>query len=514
MVTFGSILFKNKGDPEYKEKLQTGQPSFFIDLNLDQVIHSITSGKEIYDLKPFFYTPLHDEDSVLYRQEVMKDLENPKVLDSLNAFSISMENINLRLDQLLNLHYKYHKERWFLDVVKQYCEAVNLLASELSSFELKSDGMKDFLRYLQYYIRSDSFISLSAEINEIIDELSAIHYDILIKDLRVQVLNNLSNPDYTESVKVTFKKFRQGVVQNYLVKYSHSLNLNFVESQILEGVATLFPSTFSKLEKFSINNRDFPDNAIRIFHREIQFYITYIDYISVLKDAGLKFCYPQVSEKDKEIYSMEGFDLALAHKLVGEKQTMVCNDFYLKNDERILVISGPNQGGKTTFSRTFGQLHYFASLGCPVPGNSARLFLFDQLFTHYEKEEKIQNLQSKLEDDLVRIFDIIKDASADSIIIMNEILTSTTLQDAIFLSKKIMEKIIRIGALCVWVTFIDELSVFSKETVSMVSQVNPENPALRTFKIERRPANGKAFAISIAEKYQLTIEQLRYRIKL
>jgi len=81
------------------------------------------------------------------------------------------------------------------------------------------------------------------------------------------------------------------------------------------------------------------------------------------------------------------------------------------------------------------------------------------------------------------------------------------------LGTKVLEQIVRLDALCVCVTFIDELTLLSEKIVSAASTIVPERPAERTYKIVRKPADGLAYAMSIAEKYGLTSRQILERIK-
>jgi DNA mismatch repair protein MutS len=509
-MTFQSILFENVADPISDEHLRA--PDFFADLHLDQIVTAITAGKEQYNLTPFFYVPLHDVAAVAYRHEVMQNLEDACLFDNIKAFAHGMRDVHERLSQLENHHYEHQKERWFLDAVDLYGDTVNRLVRDLNLSQPSSRGLRTFRHYLAQYASSQRFTSLVDEAKRLEAELSAIRYSVLMHRARVEVHHHAGKSDYSAEVQATFGRFQQTVVQQYTFSFSDSLEMNHIEAKILDGVVQLHPDTFSRLGNFCASNKDFLDPTIVAFDREIQFYVAYLEYIATLKKAGLNFCYPRISGLRKDVYDYHGFDLALAGTLISEHTTPVCNDFYLKDPERIIVVSGPNQGGKTTFARTFGQLHYLASLGCPVPGTKARLYLCDRIFTHFEREEHMTSLRGKLEDDIQRIHHILEAATPGSIIIINEIFASTALRDAIFLSRKIAATIMELDVLCVWVTFIDEVASLSEHTVSMVSTVVPENPAQRTFKIIRRPADGLAFAMSLAEKYRLTYQMIRERI--
>jgi hypothetical protein len=509
-MTFPGVLFRSAQDRALSQGVS--EPEFFADLNLDQIVAAITAGKEEYDLTPFFHRPLRDPDDVAFRHEVMRDLEQPRLFDDIKAFAASMRAVRAHLAQAEKLSYRHQKERWFLDAVNLYCGATDRLADDLARAEPTSRGLSAFRDYLSRYIGSERFAALLRRTKKLTAALAAVHYTVFMRGPRVEVRRYDGEPDYSAEVEATFAKFNQGAVKGYAFRFADPPDMNHVEAAILDLVAKLYPETFAELESYVADHKDFADSAIVAFDREIQFYIAYLEHTARFKKAGLNFCYPRVTRASKEVYDDQGFDLALAHTLIGNNAVPVCNDFHLRGRERIIVVSGPNQGGKTTFARMVGQLHYLASLGCPVPGTRAQLFLFDKLFTHFEREEQVENLRGKLQDDLIRVHDILERATPDSVIIMNEVFTSTTFRDASLLSRRIAARIMQMDALCVWVTFLDELASLGAKTVSMVGTVVPENPALRTFKIVRRPADGLAYALSIAEKYRLTSDRIRERL--
>ncbi len=509
-MRFHSILFDRPDNSIDVDALD--EPPFFADLNLDQILASMTTGRGDYHLTPFFYAPLHDVAAVEYRHEILRDLEKDAVFASVGAFAKRMRTMRDHLTQAEKLRDRYQKERWFLDAVDLYRGAVCALTEELTLLDVQSRGFLAFRAYLTDYIASDGFRALAAETHKLQDDLASVTYCIHIKGNRVTVSTYDEEADYSAEVEETFATFKQGAVKDYRVTFPDAPDMNQVEERVLDLVARLYPAIFQALDDYRVHHHHYLDSTISAFDREVQFYVAYLAFIAPFKSAGLAFCYPHVSTHSKDVYAYDAFDLALAAKLTRENAAVVCNDVSLTGPERICVVTGPNQGGKTTFARMFGQLHYLASLGYPVPGRDAQLFLPDRLFTHFEKEEDLTTLRGKLEDELTRIHAILQQATGTSIIIMNESFSSTTLSDALFLGQEVLTRIIQMGLLGVYVTFVDELASLSAATVSMASTVVPDNAAVRTYKIVRKRADGLAYAVALAEKYGLTYESLTRRV--
>jgi len=268
-------------DQEYLHEGSPEAPPCLSDLNLDQVIDFITADKTEYNLNPYLYTPLRDPETIYYRQEIMRDLENLTLLACIKTFSEGSATMRRYLRLWEKLDFNYHKKGWFLEAASVYCETVTELARNLSLVNLKSRGLLAFHQFMLKYIRSSEFRSLQEGLKQVKKGLSSAKYCVIIQSGKFSVRKYQDEIDYGAEVEETFAKFRQGTVKDYRVEIFKGLGMNHIEAQILDFVARLYPDEFAALDWFCEQFNDFVNPTIRDFDREIQFYVAYLDVVPV-----------------------------------------------------------------------------------------------------------------------------------------------------------------------------------------------------------------------------------------
>ena len=504
------MLFDDADAPQGLEKI--AQPNYFGDLNLDQVVSAVIARKQPYELATFFHAPLTDLELIRFRQDVFMELERTEVREVMDEFAkhelVAHHGYQRRAAHLADRDFgHYHRARMFLNSAVSYCDTVEQLAAQLHAVGVTARGLVGLRDYLDSYRAGEEFRALRDEAHSLDSELDQVRYSFSLKDSRITVgPYDDRQPDYSARVHATFERFQQGAVTSYLPELNKWEAYSAIG--VLHLVAKVHPELFGRLDSFCRQHFDYLDRTVAAFDRELQFYLGYLEYIQALRDSGLSFSYPQVSDSEKTVQAVETFDLALAAQRVRNGAGVVGNDLRLDGHERILVITGPNNGGKTTLARTLGQLLYLARLGCPVPGRDTRLFACDEILTCFERREDPSTLDGKLQDELRRLHDALAIATPRSLFILNEMFNSTSAQDGLLLSREILKQVSELDALCVCVTFLDELAMFDEKTVSVVGEVDPDDPAVRTYRLVRRPADGRAYARALAQKYGLTYEQL------
>ncbi|GAA3935804.1 DNA mismatch repair protein MutS [Actinomadura viridis] len=493
------------------------EPEYFRDLNLDQIVRAVTRKHAGFGLETFFHLPLRDPQLIGFRQAVFRDLEDPALFQAAERFTAGMARTRRRLEVMERTKHPPQAHHWFLEAVLEYEATVIGLAEGLEP--ATAPGLRGLRDDLSQHVAAASFTGAGEQARRLRDRLGEVRYDLFLRGDKITVAAHDPGArfDFADQVLAAFARFRPdrpsgGRGNPATAQRAAGMNLDQVEAGVLDLVVELHPGVFGELAAFCETHRDLLDEGIVGIDRELRFYLGYLEFLTPLREAGLPFCHPEVSAAEKGMLAREVFDLALADKLVAGGGRVVVNDVDLGEGERILLVSGPNQGGKTTLSRAFGQLHHLAALGCPVPARRARLFLPDRILTHYERAENPAGLAGKLEEELLRLRAILDRATPDSLIVLNEIFTSTTSEDALSLSGAVLAALSGLDAQCLWVSFLDELSRLDPKTVSMVSTVTDDGAHTRTYKIERRVPDGRAYAMAMAERHGLTYDRLASRL--
>lgn len=455
---------------------------------------------------------LTDLDAIAYRQEVFADLDQAELVAAVRAFRDAMLRVRRYLAHDADVEVRRDRARWLLLTVRAYLDAVDGLVQDLDGIEVTSRALSALRTELRRIVSSDAHRTLVADTDRVLTLLGQVRYRLHIDGPWIGVERDADPTDHAGQVVATFARFRRADVPAATPRPRRAVGNDHLDAMILARVATLFPEAFAALERFGVDHADAFDATIVAFDRDISFYLGYLDVIAPLRRAGLPVCTPTVTTDARSIDVHDTYDLVLATMQVTRGGEVVRNDVTMHDDERILVVSGANQGGKTTFARTVGQLHHLAALGCPIPGRRATLPLCDRIVTHVSHGERLEDRRGRLQDDLVRIRAVMDVATDRTLVIVNELFRSTTVADATVLGRRILTQLVDRDITTVFVTFLDELTTLGPPTVSLVAGVDPDDPAVRTLRIERRAADGRAHAAAIAARHRLSYEQLRQRV--
>lgn len=267
--------------------------------------------------------------------------------------------------------------------------------------------------------------------------------------------------------------------------------------------------------------------ALVLLESEIAFYLGAARLVQRVRAAGLPMCRAEIAPADERICALDSaYNAALALRFLGSRpgdlsREMVTNDVRFGPQGRIFILTGPNRGGKTTYTQAVGLAHVLFQAGLYVPAAAARISPVDGIYTHFAAAERPDLEAGRLGEESRRLGAIFARATRRSLILLNESLSSTSPGESLYLARDIVRAMRLLGARAIFATHLHELAAdadaINAETpgdsavismVSVVTEAGDGAEVRRTYRIVPGPPMGRSYAREIAARYGISFEQL------
>lgn len=524
-MEFQSILYADTG-PEVVQ----AAPVYFQDLHLDYLLTIIERAVKDYAVRPHYYTLPASMEVVRYRQEVFSDLRQKCLSDCVQKFCLQMQK-SRRAHELAHESGEtvqaasYHLEAAFL-----YWNGLVGFGSELAACELSSGGFLSLREELERTIAGWREEGFEKALERAHGLFSRIRFQFVVgrENITIEELSGAKEEGGTgasaevKGTDVTGKNYFQELAELLSLEpeetkgymegiFPNALEPSYLEMTLVQILRKNNPGIFKEIMGFYQTYPDFYSEKILRFEEEVQFYISFLEFKENTEKLGYPLRVPHWTE-DGTFSGTGMYDLALVWKNANRGYTVVSNDFRYPDEPSFFVVTGPNQGGKTTFARSMGQAVYLALMGLYVNAETFVYPWFEGISTHFEVEEKIQSNSGKLKDEIDRLAPMMQQDRRRHFIVLNELFTTATTYDALIMGKKVMDHFLQKECHGIYVTHIQELAEETDSVVSLVAQVEPGGDDRRTYRMLRTEARGYGYSDSLVRKFELRYEDLMRRL--
>ncbi len=443
------LMYRDRDfDPE--QPLPSGEPALIQDLELTTLLKAMAGGDEfLFSVaKTALLCSLTDPAAITYRQHILADcLRNPSVVRELYAQAVAAietqkhaYHFTLRPNPDWTLHQA-------LEALQQFLPALKDLRSlaEQHAADFQSEGLSRFSQMLSAELTDDYLATVG-------DYLKRLRFrDGLLADVQLGEGNKGKN--YTLQRPPPGGRWR-----NFFTGRSDPSYTYVVPDRDESGFKAL-----SELEGRALNevanavaqSADHILNFLQMLRCELAFYLGCLNLYDQLTQKKRPTCFPDpTGDENPELVATGLYDINLSLRVTDE---VVGNDVGGAG-KSLIMITGANQGGKSTLLRSIGQAQLMMQSGLFVAAERYQGSVCTGLFTHFKREEDATMQSGKFDEELSRMDEIADAVHAGCLVLFNESFAATNEREGSEVAGQIIRALLEAGIRVIFVTHLYDLA--------------------------------------------------------
>ncbi len=442
------------------------------DLELDTILNAVSIGDDfiLEAMTEALLSPLTKPELIEYRHEVLRDAEaHTEEVRAIYELCQGADRRRLGSMGTMNWMNNYDLNSTFHGAIESLSGLVEILRqlrklAERFGDRFRSEGFRTLFRSLREEL-DDGYL------DEVKRQTAELRYpDSYLVSVRLG--SYLQGTDYVLLRRTKKQLLELAVAPSYHLgeKDVGAGDISAREARAVNGVT-------NALAQSAVCLYDFFDRL----RSELAFYMGCLILMEGMQSKGMPTCYPQLHAGASDERSWENlYDISL----VVVKRTAVTGNDLSPGHRRITLITGANQGGKSTFLRSLGQAQLMAQCGMPVGAGSFTAPLRGAVYSHFKREEDRWLSSGKLDEELERMRRITDHIRPGDLLLLNESFSSTSEREGSELLRQVTLALAESGVEVFSVTHLHTYAAAfaGREDVRFLRAQRRENGE-RTFKI-------------------------------
>lgn len=423
-------------ESRYRGKLTPHERTLMQDLELETLVHAMADDDAFLSdvaLRAVLSGLCNDIDTILHRQSVLSDcLDHPEMARAL--YDVSVEAIVGRQKLLWGLGSKHpsyvlHSSISLLAMFTIMLKRLRAIAEQHAG-SVRSEGLRALFATLQRELTDEYFATLERQLKQLKFEGGVLMSAELGTRNQGTGYVLREDPDQRPS-------WLKRILRSRRSAYTFSLHpRDDVGARIL---SELSDRGLNEVANALGQSADHVLGFFEMLRTELAFYLGCLNLHTKLADLGMPACLPQPEPAGTRRHRYRGlYDVCLALAM-GRG---VVGNAHDADDRSLVVITGANQGGKSSFLRAIGLAQLMMQCGMFVGADAFAANLCAGLYTHYKREEDPTMKSGKLDEELARMSDMADALTPDSLALFNESFAATNEREGSEIARQVVRALL------------------------------------------------------------------------